>query len=114
MSKVDMANEMWRGLSSCIRADRSVALTTVSHWLEHHGAGYPEVPFLPEKIRDDARFWSLCAVQHELEAYIAAAITALDRSELTDRQSKRLAAASWKQMTPTSKEAFREWINKND
>ena len=80
-------------------------------YLEGIGADYPEVPLFLEKVREDAQFWSSCAHQVELEAYMVASIDALSGSSLTHKQIKRLAAMSFNRMDEDTKQKFKEWIN---
>lgn len=113
MTDEDRAYLLWQGLNDCHALNDAVAITTVTHWLEYHGAGLPDVVLLSERVRDDAALWAASAHQTELEAYLAAALMALEKSPLTNRAAKRLAALGFKSMDIVSREAFREWTEKN-
>ena len=95
--------------------DRSKALmgqwaaVTAAHWLERNGAGCPDVPLLQEKVREDAQLWAGCAHQAELEAYLSAALGEMEKSVLTTKAAKRLAALSYKSLSPEDRAAFIEW-----
>lgn len=102
---------LWRGLSACAGMDRELTITTVTHWLEHHGAGSPDVPLMQERVRDDAKLWAAAASQAELEAYVAAAVIELERAPITARAMKRLAAMAWRNMASEDRAKFREWID---
>ena len=101
---------LWRLLSACAGLDRDVTIATVTHWLEYHGAGFPDVALFQERIRDDAKLWAASASQQELEAYLAAAVLEMERSPITDRAAKRLAALGVKHMSAESLLKFREWV----
>lgn len=113
MNDHDRAGALWQGLNDCRALDDDLTVTTVTHWLEYHGAGYPDVALFQEKIRDDARFWAASAHQAELEAYMAAAIAELEASSLTRKAMKRLAALAWRRMAAEDKAKFKEWIGEN-
>ena len=84
----------------------------VTHWLERNGAGCPDVPLLQEKLRDDAQAWAGCAHQAELEAYLSAALGEMEKTVLTEKSAKRLAALSFKSLSPDRRAAFIEWAGK--
>lgn len=102
---------LWRGLNACAGLDRELTITTVTHWLEHHGAGSPDVPLMQERVRDDAKLWVSSASQAELEIYLSAAVIELEKAPITAKAMKRLAAMAWKNMTAEDRAKFREWIN---
>ena len=81
----------------------------VTHWLERNGAGCPDVPLLQEKVREDAQLWAGCAHQAELEAYLSAALGEMEKSVLTTKAAKRLAALSYKSLSPEDRLAFIQW-----
>lgn len=101
-----------RGLDECFSLNRKLALSTVSHWIESRGSGVPDVPLLQEKIRSDALFWASGASQFELEAYLAASVMELERSPISVRAVKRLAALAWKNMGAEDRAKFKEWIER--
>lgn len=110
----ERAGLMWSGLNDCKNLNGNLTISTVTHWLEFHGAGYPDVPFMQERVRDDAKLWASCSHQFELEAYLAASLVELEKSGLTDRAAKRLAALAFKSMSPETKLKFKEWILANE
>ena len=110
MTDHERAALLWDGLNDCAVQDKKTALVTVSHWLDHHGAGYPDVPLLPEKVRDDARFWSSCATQHELEAYVSAGISEIENAALTEKQLRRLLAMAYRRVSAEGRVAFKKWM----
>ena len=109
-----LAEHIWSGLNINLRFDKTLTIETVTHWLEFHGAGSPDVPLMQERVRDDASVWSASASHAELETYVAAGIMALDRSALTERAAKRLTALGWKNMSAESQTAFKAWIDKEN
>lgn len=112
MTNEDRAEHLWRALNACRGLDPALTITTVTHWLEHHGAGSPDVPLMQERVRDDAKSWALAASQAELEAYVAAAVIELEKAPITGKAAKRLAALGWKRMGAEDRAAFRDWIGK--
>lgn len=108
------ATLLWQGLNDCAQDDKEAAVTTVTHWLEHHGAGYPDVPLMQERARDDAIFWADCAHQFELEAYLSAILKTLPSSPITKRCIKKLAAMSWQRMDDEDRAAFKAWIERQE
>ena len=110
MTDEDRAGHLWRSLSACKELNPELTIATVLHWVEYHGAGFPDVPLVQEKVRDDAKLWSACATQPELEAYLAAALMELERSPLTVRGAKRLAALGVRNMDLTARAAFTTWL----
>lgn len=112
MTNEERAEHLWRALNACLGLDRELTITTVTHWLEYHGAGSPDVPLMQERIRDDAKLWAASASQAELEAYTAAAVMELEKSPITGKAAKRLAALSWKRMSAEDRSRFRDWIGK--
>jgi hypothetical protein len=111
MTNDERASHLWRSLSACRELNADVTIATVTHWLEYHGAGSPDVPLMQERVRDDAKFWASCAQQFELEAYLAASLMELNRSPLSIRAAKRLAALAFKAMDAETQEQFKEWVN---
>lgn len=110
MTDQDRADFLWRALSACKELKPEITIATVTHWLEHHGAGFPDTPLMQERIRSDAKFWAAAATQDELEAYVVAAVIEMERSLVTEKTLKRLAALAWKNMNIKSREGFRNWI----
>lgn len=106
----DVARETWLMLSALKKHDSTATMATCLHWLEHHEAGTPDVPLFLERIRDDARFWALCAHSFELEAYAAACISEMDDAAMLDKQVRRLAGQAFRLMDPVTKEKFKEWV----
>jgi len=104
---------LWSGLSDCRNLDHALTVATVTHWLEHHGAGLPDVPLMRERLRDDAKLWAVSASTEELEAYVAAAVVALEGAPITGKAAKRLAASAWRNMSAEDKHKFKEWISAN-
>lgn len=101
---------LWLALNDCKSLNGPLTVATVTHWLEYHGAGYPDVALMHERVRDDARFWAASAQQQELEAYLAAALIELEKSPLTNRAAKRIAAMAWQSMGAEDRVKFRDWI----
>lgn len=112
MTDENRASHLWRALSACRELSGELTIATVTHWLEYHGAGSPDVPLMHERVRDDARLWASSAHQSELEAYLAACVMELEKSPLTNRAAKRLAAMGFKQMGAEDQEKFKAWVNK--
>lgn len=112
MTDDERAAHLWRGLNVCRSMAPDIAVATVTHWLEYHGAGSPDVPLMQERVRDDASFWAASAHQVELEAYLAAALMELEKSPLTIRAAKRLAALGFKAMDAETQEKFKTWVNR--
>jgi len=112
MTDEQRVEHLWRALSSCAGLDRDLTIATVTHWLEYHGAGSPDVPLMQERVRDDAKLWASSAHQAELEAYVAAAVMELEKSPITGKAAKRLAALAWKRMDAEDRSKFRDWIGK--
>lgn len=113
MTDEDRAGFLWRGLNACAALDSDITLRTVTHWLEYHGAGSPDVPLMHERIRDDAKMWATSAQQAELEAYVAAAVMELERSPLTIKAAKRIAALGFKAMDAETKDKFKAWVDQS-
>lgn len=113
MTDEDRAAFLWRGLNACAGLNKEITLRTVTHWLEYHGAGSPDVPLMQERVRDDAKLWAAAAQQAELEAYLAAAVMELERSALTIKAAKRVAALGFKAMDAETKEKFKAWAEQN-
>ena len=65
---------------------------------------------MQERVRDDANMWAMAASQAELEAYVAAAVIELEKSPITGKAAKRLAALGWKRMSAEDRGKFRDWI----
>lgn len=110
MTDEDRAEHLWRALNACAGLDKELTIRTVTHWLEHHGAGSPDVPLMQERIRDDAKLWVASASQAELEIYLAAAVIELERAPITVKAMKRLAALAWRNMPAEDRSKFRDWI----
>ena len=108
----DAAYMLWSGLDDCLAINRGTTITTVTHWIENRGAGYPDVPLMMERTRDDATFWASCAHQFELEAYVAAGVMQLENSPITGKAAKRLAAMGFKAMDTETRESFKKWVAK--
>jgi len=109
MTNEERAEHLWRALNACRGLDPELTITTVTHWLEHHGAGYPDVPLMQERVRDDAKTWAMSASQAELEAYVAAAIHELGSAPITGKAVKRLAAFGFQKMHSEDQEKFLFW-----
>lgn len=103
---------VYRLLNTAKRNIGEWAAVAVTHWLENNGAGCPDVPLMQEKIRDDAALWAGCAHQAEMEAYLSACLTSLEKSVLTEKAAKRLAATAYKSLTPNDRLAFLQWAEK--
>ena len=103
-------------LQRAIDANADGAMMAVLACMEQFGAGYPQVALLQEEARSDARFWAETASPIELECYMLAASDRLkDLSGMFhSRQIKRLVAALWHRMSPDEKDAFRNWVVKNE
>lgn len=111
LTDTDRAALLWEGLNCCMALSGEVAVSTVTHWLEYHGAGYPDVSLMGQRARDDASMWAASSHQTELEAYLAASLIALEKSPLTDRAAKRMGAMAFKNMNAESRANFKKWIN---
>lgn len=111
MTNEERAAHLWHGLNDCARIEKGITVATVTHWLEYHGAGFPDVPLMQERVRDDAKLWAVSASQAELEAYVAAGVMELEKSPLPARAAKRLAALAWKNMGADDRAKFKEWID---
>ena len=74
--------------------------------LEDMGAGMPEGAVLRDMTRADAQFWASCATPHELEAYCAAALQAIEAAPMAERMAKRLLVAAWQRLGPTERARF--------
>jgi hypothetical protein len=109
MTPEDRAENLWHGLNACFAIDRDATIATVTHWLECHGAGYPDVPLMQERIRDDARFWAASSQPFELEAYLAAAVMGLEKSPLAKKAVSRVGAWAFRSMDAETKHKFRNW-----
>lgn len=111
---VTFAERIYAELNAASREDRNLAVMIVDHWLEEQGAGFPDVPLLHERARADASLWAASAQVFELEVYVAAAVMALEKSPLTGRAAKRLAALGFRQMDITDRAAFAAWVEKQN
>lgn len=114
MTDEDRVGHLWRALNACKELNADLTIATVTHWLEHHGAGYPDVAMSQERVRDDAKFWSISASQAELQAYLAASLVELERSPLTVRAAKRLAALGVNNLDAVALDGFKEWLRKRN
>lgn len=112
MTDEQRALALWQGLDACYRLQPHITITVVAHWIEAHGAGYPDVALMQERIREDAALWAASASQVELEAYAAAAIMEMERTSITVRAAKRIAALGVRTMDAVSLDAFKGWIGK--
>lgn len=112
MTDEERATILWTSLNNCLSLDKDLTLKVVSTWLEHHGAGSPDVSFMQERVRDDAKFWAMAALPIELEAYVAAGVVELERSPIANRALKRLAALAYRGMDAASRLSFLEWAKK--
>lgn len=108
----EAAEAVYSLLDTAKRVSGPWAAVTVTHWLERNGAGCPDVPLLAEKVRDDAAIWAACAHQAEMEAYLTAALSGLERSVITDRAARRMAALGYRTMAPDDRLKFIEWVEK--
>ena len=111
MTNEDRAEHLWRALNACRGLDHELTIRTVTHWLEHHGAGSPDVPLMQERVRDDAKSWAIAASQAELEAYVAAAVIELEKAPITGKAAKRLAALGYKRMGAEDRVGFLKWVD---
>ena len=111
MTDEERAWHLWDALNACKLLNGDLTIATVTHWLEYHGVGYPDAPLMQERLRDDARFWSMCATQPELEAYLVACTVEMEKTPVTAKAMKRLAALAWERMKPEDRAKFRDWIN---
>lgn len=110
----DRAAYLWRGLNACIGLDPKLTIATVTHWLEHHGARMPDVADMDERTREQAKFWAASANQQELEVYLVACVMEIERTPITDRAAKRLGAFAYRIMDLPSKDAFGEWVKRQE
>jgi hypothetical protein len=85
---------------------RTVSTLLVS-WLDDAGAGMPELDVFGD-LRGDARFWADIAHPAELEAYVAAGIRRLERTQLSVAARKRLFVAFWEVMADADRRKFLE------
>jgi uncharacterized protein YccT (UPF0319 family) len=93
--------------------NRAVNIAAIA-WVEEHCAGVPEARHVEDNLRDDAKFWASLASPNELEAYLAAAIVALEGSAITSRAAKRLGALGFNRMDNESRAGFLQWIKKQE
>ena len=109
MTSEERAALLWQGLSDCAAIDRRDAIVTVTAWLEHHGARYPDVPLFPQEVRKDAAFWADLATPDELASYYLAAAIKLRETPLTTKQTKLMLADCYKRLSQQDKEGFLAW-----
>lgn len=109
MRSEERAALLWHGLNDCAAIDKHDAVCTVTAWLEHHGAGYPDVPLFQEQVRKDAAFWADLALPDELAAYFLAAGTKLGETPLTTKQTKMMLANCFARLSKDDQERFTQW-----
>jgi len=74
-------------------------------FIEHCGAGSPRLdPF--GDIREDARFWADVASPPELEAYVAAGLRRIERTQFARSACKRILVSMWEALPTDDKRAF--------
>jgi hypothetical protein len=109
MTSEERATLLWHKLNECAAIDKRDAVCTVTAWLEHHGAGYPDVPLFAEKVRGEAAFWADLATPDELASYYLAAAKALKTTPLTAKQTKLMLVECFKKLSTEDKEGFMQW-----
>lgn len=98
------AVDLCLAIASC---DQRTAMQIMSAALEDLLAGSPDpAPDWLEGIRRDAEWWADLAAPHELEAYTAAGLRAIERTAFCERARKRLFLSLWETMTPADRQAF--------
>lgn len=102
--KIDAAMNLCLAIGEC---DRAVAVQIMAAAMESLQAGMPASdPFWQEGVRSDAEWWADLATPHELEAYTAAGLRAIERTAFCERARKRLFLALWGSMTVADRQAF--------
>ena len=110
---IDATEKALIALARAAKLDPAAAQCAAFVFLDECGAGVPDVPMLQENVRRDAQMWADCAAPHELEAYIAAAISALDNgSAVLKNQMKRLGALAYRRMGADGREGFKQWMDR--
>jgi hypothetical protein len=109
ITKERRAELLWLGLSDCATIDKKTAVLTVSEWLQHHGASFPDVSLFPEQVRRDAMFWADLASPDELAAYFLASALKLKETEMTTKQTKITIAECFRRLSDDDKAAFINW-----
>ena len=98
---------------ACIVASRTSvrgACVGAAAFLDQRSEGFPEVDwFYRDRPRQAAAMWAASAGQEELEAYLAAAVLEMEKSPITTKAVKRLAALSYRLMDATERGKFLEW-----
>lgn len=74
-------------------------------WLEENGAGSPRLDVFGD-VREDARFWADQAHPAELEAYVAAGLRRIERTQFAQGARKRLLVALWEAMGERDRRRF--------
>lgn len=108
------AERIFAELNTAKRGEPDLTIMTVAHWLDEQCAGFPHVALVAERVREEAALWAASAQEHELEAYIAAAIVALEKSPITGKAAKRLAALGYRHMDAPARQAFAAWMEKHE
>lgn len=74
-------------------------------WLDHNGAGSPDpCPFVP--LRESATFWADIATPKELEAYVAAGLSRIERRNFAQVTLKRIFVSIWEVMSESDRRRF--------
>lgn len=107
-----VAEALGHTIAACMDEDRGATVAVLAAALEDLGAGYPAVPLLQDRIRDDAAFWATCASPPELEAYAAAALHQISKTAFALIARKRLLVWLWTGLPPTEKAAFLDRVTK--
>ncbi|MFN6976558.1 MAG: hypothetical protein ACK4OP_00400, partial [Gemmobacter sp.] len=75
--------------------------------LDDLGAGPPDgPPLFPERCREDAAWWADTANPAEIEAYVAAGLRAIARTDFAPRARMRLIAMLWDGLGPADRRRF--------
>ena len=92
-------------LSAVTPSEKAAVAEIVVGWLDEVGAGSPRFDVFGD-IREDARFWADIAHPAELEAYTAAGLRKIERTQFASGARKRLFVALWDAMAAEDKRKF--------
>jgi hypothetical protein len=96
------AESLGFAISQCHPLDASQIMTAA---LEQMEQGQPPHPFLA-LTQDDADFWAASAPQHELQAYLFAAMKVMTARAITPAIRRRVIAALWSGLSEPDRKAF--------
>lgn len=101
----------------CILKQLAAVLSVVGHddmpdvsdllagWLDHNGAGSPDSALFGA-LREDAAFWADIATPKELEAYVAAGLSRIERRNFAQVTLKRIFVSIWEVMSESDRRRF--------